>query len=154
MLRVADLVARVPRLSLTATEPLLSSVAADAEATMLAAMDTAWDDIEDYLRQKGQRSHLITTSYDLRGVHLAHTLEVLLMGVASSLGGQYRDMGLDYQREYREKLRDLSLNYAPADGSSSGKRSGAMPPLFAGGAWEAPEPYSYQQGYPGTRRGR
>ena len=153
VVRVQDLVDRVPRLSLTATEPLLAVAAADSKTMMLSAMSTAWDDIEDWLRNKGNRSHLVIDSHSLKAAHVLHTLEVLLHGVASSLGGgQYLDMARDFRDEYRAALRDLTLQYAPADGTGAGRRRQASVPIFTGGAWDVDERYRYQNAVPSTWR--
>lgn len=153
VIRVQDLVDRVPRLSLTATEPLLAVAAADSKSMMLAAMSTAWDDIEDYLRNKGNRSHLVIDSHSLKMPHVLHTLDVLLHGVASSLGGgQYLDMSRDFRDQYHAALRDLTLQYAPADGTTSGRRRQASVPIFTGGAWDVSKDdrYRYQNDVPST----
>lgn len=151
VIRVQDLVDRVPRLSLTSDEPLLSTDDAEAKAMMLAAMSVAWDDIEKYLRRKGNRSHLILNSYDLTDVHTLHALELLFTGVASSLGGQYLEMARDYGRQYMSARNELVLQYAPADGRSAGARRKASIPIFTGGAWDV-DVYDYQQTIPSARR--
>lgn len=155
VIRVQDLVDRVPRLSLTADEPLLAVAAADSKAMMLGAMSTAWDDIEDWLRNRGNRSHLIIDSHSLKAAHVLHTLDVLMHGVASSLGGgQYLDMARDFRDEYRAALRDLTLQYAPADGTGAGRRRQATVPIFTGGAWDVgtDDRYRYQDDVPSTWR--
>lgn len=152
VIRVQDIVDRMPRLDPDGPDPLLSRDAAEAKALILSAMATAWDDIEDWLREQGRRSHLILDSYATRRAHIEHTLELLLRGTASVMGPQMLELARDHGDAYHDALKSMSLQYAPADGSGAGKRAKAVPPLMVGGSWEGPRPYTYQQTDPSTLR--
>jgi hypothetical protein len=152
VIRVQDLVDRVPRLSLDSGEPLLSVDDTEAKGMMLRAMSVAWSDLESWLWRRGNRSHLILNSYDLADLHTLHALEVLFAGVASSLGGQYLEMSRDWGRQYQAARRDLVLQYAPSTGDGAGQRQQAVGPIFSGGAFGAGIVYDYQRSIPSTRR--
>jgi len=152
VIRVQNLVDRVPRLALDAAENLLSPDTAEAKSMMLRAMSVAWDDLESWLWRRGNRSHLILNSYDLADLHTLHALEVLFAGVASSLGGQFLEMSRDWGRLYAAAKRDMVLQYAPSTGDSVGNRNQAVGPIFTGGAFDVGTVYDYQRSIPSTRR--
>ena len=152
VIRIADdIVPRMRALDPNAADCLLSRTPADAKSMILDAMRVAFDDIEDYLYQQGRRSHLVLNSEATRKAHALHTIEILLDSVAVSIGGHFESMAQKFHRQYRDALREMVLQYAPADGSGAGERSRAAAPIMAGGSWSAGYVYDYQVDVPSTQ---
>jgi hypothetical protein len=153
VIRIAtDIVPRMRSLDPNAADCLLSRTPADAKAIILDAMRVAFDDIEDYLYQQGRRAHLVLNSEATRKAHALHTIDILLDSVAVSIGGHFENMAQKFHRQYRDALREMVLQYAPADGNGAGQRSRAAAPLMAGGSWDVGYIYDYQQDVPSTQR--
>ena len=153
VVRIADLVERMPRLDPTCAEPIISADASESRAIMRAAIDTAWRDIEDWLIGQGRRPSLVLSPQATRRAHLEHTLEILTAGLATSLGGDMLVMSAEHRRQYQEALSAMSLRYEAPSGGDDGTTKAAKAPLFAGGSFYA-GPYDYQRQIPGWRRRR
>lgn len=153
VIRIAtDIVPRMRNLDPDAADCLLSRTSIEAKTMILDAMRVAFDDIEDYLYEQGRRSHLILNSEATRKAHAFRTIEILLDSVAVSIGGHFEGMARKFGKQYEDALKSMSLQYAPSDGSSAGGRARAATPIMAGGSWDAPYIYDYQNAVPSTTR--
>lgn len=132
VLRVEDLYVRAPTLN-PATRGHIEIV--DGETGLIEVMAAAWRDVLSALRQKGQRSHLIVDSEDLREPHLERTLAILYQSAATSLGeGAWLTLAESREAAWTDYWRRASFRVAPADPAEGvARRRAASLPLIAGG---------------------
>lgn len=147
VVRVADLIERVPRLDPDCAEPMLSATASESRAILRAAIDSAWQDIEDWLISQGRRPSLILSPQATRRAHLEHALEIVLHGAAVSLGGEVAALADNHRDAYMDALRSMTLRYEEPTGGDDGKPYGARAPMFAGGSFST-SLYDYQRPIP------
>jgi hypothetical protein len=146
----ADIYARAPALNPSAADPLRVFGVGQSINTVAIS---AWQDVLAELRNRIGRPHLITSGVDLRGVHLARTLELVYLSAASTTGeAVYMDLSLRARDEYRDLWPRLTLRTAPDDQTDGADvRAAASLPML-GGAWDDAatrypgEPRSYGRG--------
>jgi hypothetical protein len=133
VLTASQIYARAPALNPSAAGSLRIWAAGQSVMTLAAE---AWRDIVVELRSRGVRPRLVTSSEDLRPLHLARTMELVWRSVATTLNDStYRDHANDAHAEYTGLWGRLSLRQAPADDAGSGgaRNSGRAPVI--GGAF-------------------
>lgn len=71
----------------------------------------AMEKIEQNLREKGRRAHLIIDSYDLRNAHIFHTVAEVCKGLSSDQDDVWWALWKDYESRAGQAMRNINLKY-------------------------------------------
>lgn len=78
-------------------------------------IQTAWQDVLDYVRSRGHRPALVSPPETLRAMTLARAMQVLCMAYTRAPDDTWARLGAYYGEQYAEAKKTTVLKYAPAD---------------------------------------